>query len=771
MARKKKKKKKRRASSTKSRSKATKNRDKALEAQGDTSAENAREKNSPKELKSGKEPKNQAPTAQEISPQVKKEKGGEKDSPAPEAGLEDNVAEKKTNQTTLQSSEEIGSPPSPIKKEVSEPSPGVPLVAPPPSGNVVTGIPIENTSSEEATDRHLQLEAEAVWVLQPALRKVQKKSSSGEDNDLAPKAGVIGGETKVTPNGAPEKNAALSVDFGGNSPSVLVDEDYQKMASSVHESEKEGSPQRTPPKKGDSDGAQLADPDDNEATQKVERLPMEGEFSKHPNRDNTPLAVPLTKGQSPKDAPPGALVIPDLPDLGRAQKAEGESTEKEVSTPRRPPPEAAPKNPHDTKQKAPPDQNEMDTAPQKKLSPKKKSPEGVVTDPPPPPPPAPWKAPKRPGQDLTRLDDSDRKVAPEKKLDDTGEVLLVHPSPFPVAEDSSKKTKRPQTPPPPGQVPPQQKQSQKGESTVSGPRLKKFLTRKLDENLPPPEDLPPPPKETGNTEEKDEGFQEEARALEDLLVSKALGKKEGPEKDRNKPATEQDQDHTAAEPDPKDKAKAVSKTAEPKSVESDGATLETEKHTSSSGVIQASPSPKGDEASEATPKQLLGQGEEGSLRKVMADNIHLDMENQPAPPASTGIQGEVLELQSPGAENSVAPKNAFSDLENAFFEQDLEPEPVADDFEDLFGPQQEPQSVWGWIKSKTVGQPPKGRKKNSGSTVQKKPSSSGKKSNSGKKSSSGKKPNSKGGRSGAQKEKGSPKKTQKGSKKKSSKKK
>jgi hypothetical protein len=190
-----------------------------------------------------------------------------------------------------------------------------------------------------------------------------------------------------------------------------------------------------------------------------------------------------------------------------------------------------------------------------------------------------------------------------------------------------------------------------------------------------------------------------------------------------------------------------------------------EKNTSGARA-QKRPLGKSEQDSESAPKKVR---DPLSTRSELVEDIRYDLgfDSEPPPPADTGLKGEVLELSSPDESKETAPKNAFSDLEMAFFEQDLEEEQEElDTFEDLFGHQPEPQSVWDWLKQKTTGQPPKtaGRAKHTstgkstGSSGSKKQPTSSPKKRAGSSKPSSKKKNSPSNKKKSSKKKGSKKK-------------
>ena len=72
------------------------------------------------------------------------------------------------------------------------------------------------------------------------------------------------------------------------------------------------------------------------------------------------------------------------------------------------------------------------------------------------------------------------------------------------------------------------------------------------------------------------------------------------------------------------------------------------------------------------------------------------LESDLPPPASSGMAGEMPDLETP------ASKNAFSDLENAFFDKSAEHEQEdLDTFDDLFVDAPDTPSLWNWLKGKS----------------------------------------------------------------------
>ena len=749
---------------------------------------------------------------------------------------------------------------------IKEPRPGMPLVAPPPSSEFDDAAGAEKErdgiSEEEITDRHLRLDTDALWVLQPSLRDSKKRQEYERGNKLSSRKGEISGETKPPQTQTSPSNTALSVDFGGDGPTVLVDESYQKLATDIakesdsHESTtekrersgkkekklarsvvyvEESETEKTQGKKeqnAETEGTPSAKEerkktkiDADENSEKIETLPMLEEIAAHPDRDNTPLAIPLSKSGGDSSPIPGSVVIPPLPFFDKPKKATDEKdrdTEKSSATPPRPEPkpigvESTPlkpkalsreksasikskESPKEADEALPPPpapkedtvKQKTQAAPDEPLPPPPAPKEDAVKQelqaiqdqplPPPPapkedavkqetqvapdehlpPPPAPefapppseppppqtaapmnkvgnldeiedglknkslaasenhtdkhthspsspWQTVESKNKDLAKLDSSVRKVAPQKALDDTGSVLLIHPSPFPVATDTSTKEKPEQAPEDVHLLDEKQKSHKADSEQISG-----------------------------ESSQAKDIVKEEAKRLEDLVVAKTKKqKKPDPVSSQElKPEPKESSPFTSGILEAKVSSGEIEAPAPKIATTSKEESLQTAQKATLSDTIPAS-------AEEKTLKQKveskitaevsdkpIQKTERGTFRKAMADSLQLDMDAEPAPPADSGLKGEVLELKSPeDSADFMSPKNAFSDLEKAFFDQDLEPEPVEDDFTDLFGKVQEPSSVWGWIKSKTTGKTENGKQEQ---TVKKKASvkASGKSKNS-----------------------------------------
>jgi hypothetical protein len=92
-----------------------------------------------------------------------------------------------------------------------------------------------------------------------------------------------------------------------------------------------------------------------------------------------------------------------------------------------------------------------------------------------------------------------------------------------------------------------------------------------------------------------------------------------------------------------------------------------------------------------------------TLRHSLVEDIRfeLGLDGDSPPPADTGLKGEQLELSSPDDITGVHPREAFSDLERAFFDEQLEEE--EDTFEDLFAEVPEPPTVWEWFRTRGKG--------------------------------------------------------------------
>jgi hypothetical protein len=123
---------------------------------------------------------------------------------------------------------------------------------------------------------------------------------------------------------------------------------------------------------------------------------------------------------------------------------------------------------------------------------------------------------------------------------------------------------------------------------------------------------------------------------------------------------------------------------------------------------QSSPKPADDGQRSVEVHGAEGEGTKwnvGSetLRHSLAEDIRFELgfDGDAPPPADTGLKGEQLELSSPDDITGVHPREAFSDLERAFFDEQLEEE--EDTFEDLFAEVPEPPTVWEWFRTRGKG--------------------------------------------------------------------